>query len=117
MKHLLPVLLLLAGCASTPQRDLSPAVANGVAHVEGVVARGKLPGAAIAVTVGEDIVWHDTFGKADLAADRPVTIHTRFRIGSVTKMVTVAAMMRLVEEGRMPLAEPVAKSSPALRCG
>jgi serine beta-lactamase-like protein LACTB len=112
MKRLLVVLLLLAGCASAPQRDLSPAIASAVTHVEGVVARGKLPGAAIAVTVGDDIVWHDTFGKADLAAGAPVTIHTRFRIGSVTKMITVAAMMRLVEQGRMQLDDPVSRYLP-----
>lgn len=112
MKHLLSVLLLLAGCASAPQRDHTPAIDAARAHVEGIVTRGKLPGAAVAVSVGDRIAWHDAFGKADLAAGTPVTIHTRFRIGSVTKMVTVAALMRLVEQGRMRLDDPIARYLP-----
>lgn len=117
MRKFVAVLLLLAGCASAPQRDYTAAIDAARTHVDGVVALGKLPGAAIAVTVGDRMVWHDTFGIANLETRTPVTIHTRFRIGSVTKMITVVALMRLVEQGRMQLDDPVSKYLPAFPHG
>jgi CubicO group peptidase (beta-lactamase class C family) len=112
MKKVFVVLLLLAGCASAARHDYKPAIDAAHAHVDGVVTRGGLPGAAAAVTVGDRMVWHETFGHADLAEKTPVTIHTRFRIGSVTKMITVAALMRLVEQGRLQLDDPAADYLP-----
>jgi CubicO group peptidase (beta-lactamase class C family) len=117
MKKFLAALLLLAGCASTPQRDYTSAIDAARTHVDGVITRGKLPGTAMAVTVGDRMVWHDTFGVSDIEAKTPVTIHTRFRIGSVTKMITIAALTRLVEQGRMQLDDPISKYLPTFPHG
>jgi CubicO group peptidase (beta-lactamase class C family) len=117
MKNFLAVFLLVAGCASAPQHNYTSATDAARAHVDGVITRGRIPGAAIAVTVGDRMVWHDTFGVADIDAKTPVTIHTRFRIGSVTKMITLAALMQLVGQGRMQLDDPVSKYLPAFPHG
>jgi CubicO group peptidase (beta-lactamase class C family) len=63
----------------------------------------KVPG--LSVAVGEDgkIIWSEGFGLADLEAKRPVTTQTLFRIGSVSKSLTAAGLMLLVEKGKVDL--------------
>ena len=104
-------LLLLVACTTTTA-DHSAAIATSRAEVATLLETAKVPGGAVAVTVGDRMVWHDTFGTADLATQRGVTAQTRFRIGSVTKLLTVAALQRLAEQGRLHLDDPVAKHLP-----
>lgn len=106
------LLLLACACASTPQRDHTAAIDASRAELAQLVESAKIPGAAIAVTHGDAIVWHDTFGFADVDAKKPVTAETRFRIGSVTKLLTATALLRLVDEGRVQLDDPVSKYLP-----
>jgi len=59
----------------------------------------------LSVAVGEDgkIIWSEGFGFADLDAKKPVTPQTLFRIGSVSKPLTAAGLMLLVEKGKVDL--------------
>jgi CubicO group peptidase (beta-lactamase class C family) len=70
------------------------------------------PGAQIAVTRDGRTVWSQSFGCADLELDVPVGPATRFRIGSVSKPLTAAAIGILVEQGRLDLDAPVQKYVP-----
>jgi len=54
-------------------------------------------------------VWERSFGVVDLESRQPVTAGTRFRVGSLTKLLTVAALLRLVDQERLELDEPVGK--------
>jgi serine beta-lactamase-like protein LACTB len=73
----------------------------------------KVPGFAVAVAVDGRIVWSEGFGYADLAAKKPVTTKTRFRVGSIAKPFTAAGLMLLVERGQFDLDAPVQKYVPA----
>ena len=53
-------------------------------------------------------------GHRDLQAKLPMQRDTIFRIASMTKPVTVAAAMSLVEEGKLALSDPVARWLPEL---
>ena len=112
-----PVLFFAAACASTPMRDFTGASTAAETQVRALVGEKKIPGAAVAVAAGDRIVWHQTFGVADLESKRGVTAHTRFRVGSVTKLITAAALMRLVEQGRLSLDDRVARYLPAFPHG
>ncbi len=70
------------------------------------------PGAAICVMRDGRIVWSAGFGMADLEQQVPVTTTTRFRIGSVSKALTSAALGRLVETGQLDLDAPVQRYVP-----
>lgn len=105
MRRLAILLLLLTACATAPSRDFSPAIAASKTQLDALVASASIPGAAVAVTVGDRMVWHDTFGDG-------ITAETRFRIGSVTKVLTAAALLRLAEQGRLSLDDTVAKHLP-----
>ena len=55
----------------------------------------------------------EAFGKADVEAGRPMQKDTIFRIASQTKALTSVALMMLVEEGKVGLADPVSRFIPA----
>jgi len=63
----------------------------------------KVPGISVAVGQDGKIIWSEGFGFADLDAKKPVTPQTLFRIGSVSKPLTAAGLMLLVEKGKVDL--------------
>lgn len=84
-----------------------PGVDSARAVVESLIGEHHLPGFAITVTRGNSVLWRQGFGLADREANLAATPTTRFRIGSVSKVVTATLLMRLVEEGRVSLDAPV----------
>lgn len=60
-------------------------------------------GMAVAVVDGFDIAWEAGYGVADTAEGTPVDPGTLFLAGSISKSVTAAAAMRLVERGELDL--------------
>lgn len=79
----------------------------------GLVTSRRLPGLSVAVAVDGEIVWSEGFGYADVENRVPVTPVTRFRIASISKPVTAAALGLLVEEGRLDLDAPVQRYVPS----
>ena len=67
------------------------------------------PALSIAVAVDGKIVWSDAVGLADLENGAPVTVATRFRVGSVSKLLTVAVLARLAQSGLIDLDAPVGR--------
>lgn len=91
------------------------AAADPIAEARALVLKDiapKVPGLAVAVAIDGRIVWSEGFGYADLAAKRPVTATTRFRVGSIAKPITAAGLMLLVERGQFDLDAPVQKYVP-----
>jgi methyl acetate hydrolase len=75
---------------------------------------GEIPGVVATVGTSRDVVYHAAFGKRDLSKDQPMTTDSVFWIGSMTKAITVAAAMQLVEQGKLSLNEPIGKLLPDL---
>ena len=67
-----------------------------------------IPGAAVAVMRDGRLIYARGFGYADLENRTPVQPDALFRIASVSKTITAAAIMKLVEEGKLTLDDPVA---------
>src|SRR5215218_9437740 len=63
----------------------------------------RAPGLSLTVAAHGKIVWSVSCGYADLESRRPVTAHTRFRIGSVSKTLTATALASYAESGRVEL--------------
>lgn len=94
-----------ATCLVAPQGQRQAAAADVAA--DAVVAKYKLPSISVAVAVDGKLVWSRASGEADVETHAPATRATKFRIGSVSKLVTAAAVMRLVDEGKIDLDVPV----------
>ena len=65
------------------------------------------PGLAVALVRHGRIAWAAGYGVADQAKGQLVTPATRFQAASVSKPVTAWGVLRLVEQGRIGLDEPV----------
>ncbi|MBN1261560.1 MAG: beta-lactamase family protein [Anaerolineae bacterium] len=74
----------------------------------------RIPGMAIGVLQG-DRMFTAGFGVTSTEHPLPVTADTLFQIGSITKVYTGAAMMRLVDRGKIHLDAPVQTYLPAFR--
>jgi D-alanyl-D-alanine carboxypeptidase len=83
--------------------------------LEREMAARRAPGAAIAVVDGGRVVLARALGVRSVETRDPVTPETLFRIGSVTKLFTGLAALRLEGEGRLALDAPVGRADPALR--
>ncbi|AYV45047.1 serine hydrolase [Caulobacter flavus] len=82
------------------------------AVVDRAVADQRLVGAVVLVARDGRLVYHRAAGLADREAKAPMRENTVFRLASVTKPFVSAAIMRLAEEGKLSLADPVTKWLP-----
>jgi len=89
------------------------AVEKGRQFVHEAVVAQNLPGASVAVGAGDEIVWAEGIGLADLEKRIPVTPATRFRIGGVSIPITSAAAGILIEKGRLNLEADVQRYVPS----
>ncbi len=71
-----------------------------------------VPGAAIAVVKGDEVVFARGFGLADIEKATPATADTRFFIGSTTKAFTATLVGMLVDDGVMTWDDPVERHLP-----
>ncbi|BBY61352.1 serine hydrolase domain-containing protein [Mycolicibacterium sarraceniae] len=78
------------------------------------VDAGYLAGAVTLVWQRGNILQVNEIGYRDVDAGLPVQRDTIFRIASMTKPVTVAAAMALIEEGKLALSDPVSRWLPEL---
>ena len=63
----------------------------------------RIPSVSACVFRDGEVVWADAIGLADVAAAREATIDTQYRIGSITKTFTAAAIMQLRDAGSLAL--------------
>lgn len=70
------------------------------------------PGAAVIVTRGGKTVYAGGRGLADVEARRTITPDTGFRLGSIVKQFTAATVLKLVDEGKVSLDDPVSRFFP-----
>lgn len=97
-------------CAAGRER----AVAAAREMAEALREAAGIPGLAIAVGVGDGIVWSQGFGLADLEAPAPAAPDGRFRAASVSKVLTAAVLARLAARGEIDLGAPVGAHLPDL---
>lgn len=77
-------------------------------------AAGTVPGVIALVGDRDGTLYEGAFGKRDITRDTPMTGDTVAWIASMTKAVTTAALMQLVEEGKVDLDAPAATYAPEI---
>ena len=88
--------VLAAACSSQEEDNLG----SLLLHYE-----GEMPGAAVLVARNGKTILSRTVGLANVESGEPVTDATNFRLASVTKQFTAAAILKLIESGRLDLSE------------
>jgi CubicO group peptidase (beta-lactamase class C family) len=77
--------------------------------------RGDVPGASVLVLREGAVIFRRAYGYADLEAHVAATPATDYRLASMTKQFTAAAILLLSDEGRLSLDDPIRKWLPELQ--
>ena len=115
--------LYLAGRLATAQQDRSESPADPVAgprsadidrYVLLQMDRNEIPALALAVIEDGEVVHKKAYGLANIELDVPARSSNLFQLSSTTKLFAAVAVLRLVEQGRLGLDEPIADFLPDL---
>ena len=106
--------VLIAGNAAGTGMD-APALAKIDDKMKEFVAAKQISGAVTLVARRGRVVHLGAVGKADVAGGRDMAKDSLFAIASMTKPITAAAVMILVDEGKLKLDDPVSKYIPAFQ--
>src|SRR5262245_28452097 len=98
-----------------PPRDDSAFVAAVDALAQEALQLGPIAGLSIAVTERGRGIVAKGYGSADVEAGQPATVDTSYPIASVSKHFTAAAILRLADQGRLGLDDPLSRFFPAAR--
>ncbi|MBB5048975.1 CubicO group peptidase (beta-lactamase class C family) [Rhodopseudomonas rhenobacensis] len=102
-----------SGRAAAAPEPPPQAFAGITRYFDDEVAAGRLPGAVVLIQRHGQPVYLRCFGVRDTATGQAMTPDTIFALHSMTKPITSVAAMMLIDEGRLALADPVAKFIPA----
>ncbi|THA50410.1 serine hydrolase [Streptomyces sp. A1136] len=95
---------------NTEFRQLTPAVAAELdSAIRRVLHDARVPGVTVGLWAPGKGSYVKSFGVADKATGAPMTEGLRIRIGSETKTFTVTALLRLVDQGKIGLDDPIGK--------
>ena len=92
--------------------------AAGAADIDKALAEavnsGRAPGVVALAANDKGTIYSGAFGKRSLAQAQPMTVDSVFWIASMTKAVTTAAAMQMVEQGKLKLDQPASEILPDL---
>jgi CubicO group peptidase (beta-lactamase class C family) len=108
-----PAQTSLVMAADPSAKGFDPAIfAKAKAELEADVTSGLIPGAVLLIAKGGEVVDLTTVGQQGPADTAPMTPETIFRIYSMSKPIVSVATMKLVEDGKIGLDDPISKYIP-----
>jgi uncharacterized protein YbbC (DUF1343 family) len=113
------VFAAVAAASLAAQRQSYPGAAEIDRVIEESVAKGEMPGAVVQIGQPDKVLYRKAYGARALEPGRePMTEDTVFDVASLTKVVaTTSAMMKLFEQGRVRLGDPVTAYLPEFQKG
>ena len=75
---------------------------------------GAAPGVVALAADPDGVLYSGAFGRTGPDTDTPMRLDSVFRIASMTKAITAAAAMQLVEQGRLGLEQPMREIAPEI---
>lgn len=85
------------------------AIRQAEQFIDSLRVKQGIPGISICVGTKDKILWAEGFGLADVENQVPVTVDSKFRMGSVSKSLTSLAVGKLVEDNKLDLDAPIDK--------
>lgn len=95
--------------APAPKANLNQVVAALEPEIKATMEAGKIPSCAVALVVGDQIVWQQAYGYSNLWAKTPARLDSVYLIGSTFKAMATVALLQLHEQGKFKLDDPVSK--------
>ena len=75
----------------------------------------RTPGSALALVVGDKVVYVNGYGSADSESGAPLSASMIFRLGSTTKMMTSLAILALADRGTLDIDRPIGQYAPEIK--
>lgn len=100
LRIILILSILLSETVSAQDKEISN-------YIEKVMNERNIPGVSIAVVQDQKITFMKSFGMANLETNSPVTNESVFQLASLTKPFTALCVMKLVEQGKINLQNPI----------
>jgi serine beta-lactamase-like protein LACTB len=108
------LLLIPLAAAALPQQDVRAAARLSDRMLAALVEANGVPGMGAAVVRDGELLWSGSTGLRDVERGLPVDARTKFRLASVSKVVTATAAAQLVEQGALDVDAPVQDMLPWL---
>jgi CubicO group peptidase (beta-lactamase class C family) len=80
--------------------------------INAIMKQEHIPGLMLGITSKDSVLFSGGLGYADLKSRRPVDSNSLFRLASISKMFVSLAILKLAEEGRFSLDDPLRKIAP-----
>lgn len=113
---LLVLVFAVAGWANAQSIKDDPRVITAFnmieAWVDAQLAYDDIPGMSMGLVYDQSMIWSRGFGFADVAKKKPATPGTIYSICSISKLFTSIAIMKLWEQGKLRLDDPIKKYLP-----
>ena len=110
--------LLVSACFAQVKKDDTPKPAQSIAELhqqlEMILADTHTPGVSVAIVHRDGPEWVAGLGKSDVASNHAATDETLFRIGSTSKAFASLSILKLANEGKLSLQDPVHKLVPEI---
>jgi CubicO group peptidase (beta-lactamase class C family) len=108
--------LLANACLAQDKKEDAPKPAQSIPELqkqlEKILEDTHTPGVSIAIVHRDGPEWVAGLGKSDVAANRPTSADTQFRIGSTSKAFASLSILKLSNEGKLSLDDSVHKLVP-----
>jgi CubicO group peptidase (beta-lactamase class C family) len=121
MRFSVPLLvcsLLVSACFAQGKKDDTPKPAQSIAElrqqIEKIIADTHTPGVSVAIVHRDGPEWLAGLGKSDVATNHATSDETLFRIGSTSKAFASLSILKLVNEGKLSLQDPVHQLAPEI---
>ena len=113
----LAMMLLLGACATPPSHTSVSTLENDSTgfssyadkQIHRAMRKNNIVGLSAIVFDAKTIRWHGDYGFSDQDRKTAVTENTQYQIGSLTKLMTAAAIMQLHQQQRLSINDPVSK--------
>lgn len=109
-------LLLAFGASSSAPAATPPARADVARHAEALLQQAypdaHAPGVAVLVARGDEVLYRGARGAASIELGVPLSPDQVFRLGSITKQFAAAGVLKLAEDGKLSLDDPLTKFVP-----
>lgn len=113
--HLVTLLATLAASPAIADTGDTERARRMDTVIDRAITQQRIVGAVVIVIHDGQIIYERAAGYADREAKSPMAVDTIFRLASVTKPIVSALTLRLVEEGKLSLSDPVSRWLPGFR--
>jgi len=109
---MLPIIGFTQSASITEHPEVSSALKVLDLWLDAQIAHLSLPGITAGIVLDQEQIWSHSFGFSDVKAKIPMNDDSVYRIASISKLFTSIAIMKLYDEGKLRLDDPIIRHLP-----